>query len=267
MNSDEIRRAECLLNALVGNAVASAECDKYNLRIGFEGDLWFNTSSAWRVMRGSAPLFGSGDIGEKSSIDVQKALGSLKGLRVISTLVSTSWETQILLEKDCFVDVFPNSVQYEVWEAHTKDGWVIFSGGGVTVFPPATRAAPPAPIDIYNAKRDLPVTPVMIQLVTEIMQGIEGLLSVGLGDFFQTGCSQKGHRDGGAFDVVELNGIPIASLGEDEQMTSLLRAVQTGANRRGVRENYGPAGIFQNGCEVLVPKLKARFSRYLHIRM
>jgi hypothetical protein len=70
----------------------------------------------------------------------KKVLDSIKGLEVISTSVSPSWDTRLVLENEYVLEVIPDSVEYETWEAHIEADWVIFVGGEVTLFPPAKNA-------------------------------------------------------------------------------------------------------------------------------
>jgi len=135
MSNGDIRRAEDLLKAFVGNAVISSESSEYQLRLVFEKSLEFVVSSPWRVFLRGTLLVGSGDVGGENA---KKVLNSIQGLAVTSTSVSPSWDTRLVLENDYILEVIPDSVQYETWEAHVEAGWVIFVGGEVTLFPPAT---------------------------------------------------------------------------------------------------------------------------------
>jgi hypothetical protein len=263
MSNGDIRRAEGLLNTLVGNAVISSESSEYQLRLVFEKDFEFVVSSPWRVMLRGALLGGSGDVGGPNA---KKMLDSIKELEVISASVSPSWDTRLVLEKDYILEVIPDSVQYETWEAHVEAGWVVFVGGEVTLFPPATRADGnhATSVNVYGAG-GCPLAPETAQVVADIMQGIEGLRSIGVATPSQTGCARTSHRQNVAFDVVELNGTPVSWFADHAQESTLLKRVQLAASKRGAKESYGPAGIFQNGSEVLVPELQARFTRHLHI--
>jgi hypothetical protein len=136
MSNGDVRRAEGLLNTFVGNAVISSESNEYQLRLVFEKSLEFVVCSPWRVALKGVLLGGSGDVG---GVNVKKVLDSTKGLKVISACVSPSWDTRLVLENDYILEVISDSVQYETWEAHLEAGWVIFGGGEVTLFPPATR--------------------------------------------------------------------------------------------------------------------------------
>jgi hypothetical protein len=137
MSSVDIRRAEDFLNTLVGSACVSSESNEYQSRLVFEKKLEFVVSSPWRVLLKGTPIAGSGDIGD---IKGKNMLDSIKGLRVTAASVSSSWDTRLVLENNYIFEVIPDSVQYETWEAHLEAGWVIFAGGEVTLFPPATRA-------------------------------------------------------------------------------------------------------------------------------
>ncbi len=81
---------------------------------------------------------GSGDIKDGASEEI---LRHLEGLKVISIFVSDRWDTQLLFEQDRVVEVISDSVRYETWEAHLEVGWVVFAGGGTTLFPPSDRPA------------------------------------------------------------------------------------------------------------------------------
>ena len=132
-----VRRAEDFLAAFVGKAVISSEGSEYQLRLVFEKSLEFVSSSPWRVMLRGALLGGSGDMGGANE---KKVLDSIKGLEIISASVSPSWDTRLVLQNNYILEVIPDSVQYETWEAHVEAGWVIFVGGEITLFPPAKNA-------------------------------------------------------------------------------------------------------------------------------
>jgi hypothetical protein len=172
------------------------------------------------------------------------------------------------LEKDYILEVIPDSVQYETWEAHVEAGWVVFVGGEVTLFPPAASSGDgqAANVNVYGAG-GCPLAQETVQVVADIMRGIEGLRSIGIATASQTGCSRASHRQSGAFDVVELNGTPVSWFSEHGQEGTLLKRVQLAVSKRGAKESYGPAGIFQNGSQVIVPELQARFTRHLHISL
>ena len=138
MSSVDIHRAENFLNTLIGSVVVSSESDEYQSRLVFEKQLEFVVSSPVEgAVEGYFPLVGSGDTGGMKG---KNMLDSIRGLRVTAASVSSSWDTRLVLENDYIFEVIPDSVQYETWEAHLEDGWVIFAGGEVTLFPPATRA-------------------------------------------------------------------------------------------------------------------------------
>jgi hypothetical protein len=263
MSNGDVRRAEELLNGFVGDKVDSLESSKYQLRIMFARGTEFVVSSPWRVSLDGTPLMGSGD-GDGGY--ATKALDSIKGLGVISTSVSPSWDTRISFEKDYTLEVIADSVLYETWEAHLEAGWVIFVGGNITLFPPATRAEnrQATNVNVYGAG-GYSVAPETAQAVEHILQGVDGLRSVGIATPSQTGCVRRSHGQDAAFDIVELNGTPVSWLTEHPQENTLLKRVQLTASQRGARESYGPAGIFQNGSQVMIPELQSRFTRHLHI--
>lgn len=263
MSDGDVRRAEGLLNTFVGKAIISSESTEYQLRLVFEKSLEFVVPSPWRVMLRGELQCGSGDVG---GANAEKVLDSIKGLKVTLASVSRSWDTRLVLERDYILEVIPDSVQYETWEAHVEAGWVVFVGGEVTLFPPATSSGgeQATNVNVYGAG-GCPLSPETVEVVTDIMRGIEGLRSIGIATPSQTGCARASHRQSGAFDVVELNGTPVSWFSEHAQESTLLKRVQLAASKRGARESYGPAGIFQNGSQVLVPELQARFTRHLHI--
>jgi hypothetical protein len=137
MSDNVVRRAEDFLAAFVGKAVISSEGSEYQLRLVFEQSLEFVSSSPWRIMLRGALLGGSGDMGGANE---KKVLDSIKGLEIISASVSPSWDTRLVLQNNYILEVIPDSVQYETWEAHVEAGWVIFVGGEITLFPPAKNA-------------------------------------------------------------------------------------------------------------------------------
>jgi hypothetical protein len=265
MSDSGVRRAEDLLQAFIGSAVIASESGKYQLRLMFENSLEFVVSSPWRVILRGNLLGGSGDEGGEHA---KQALDSVKGLKVVSASVLSAWDTRLVLQGDCVLEVIPDSVQYETWEAHVEVGWAIFGSGEFTLFPPAQRAdaREVTKVDVYGAEGS-PLTQEIIKAAAEIMQGIEGLRSVGIAPPSQTGCTRTSHRRSSAFDVVELNGTPLSSLTEHGEEDTLLKRVQLAASNRGAKESYGPAGLFQNGSQVLVPELQARFTRHLHISL
>ena len=261
MSDSGVRRAEDLLQAFIGRAVIASESGKYQLRLMFENSLEFVVSSPWRVILRGNLVGGSGDVGGEYA---KQALDSVKGLKVVSASVFSAWETRLVLQGDCVLEVIPDSVQ----EAHVEVGWAIFGSGEVILFPPPQRAdrREVAKVDVYGAEGS-PLTQEIIQAAAEIMQGIEGLCSVGIAPPSQTGCTRTSHRRSSAFDVVELNGTPLSSLTEHGEEDTLLKRVQLAASNQGAKESYGPAGLFQNGSQVLVPELQARFTRHLHISL
>lgn len=137
MLNSNARRAEDLLSAFVGKRVLSIEGSEYQLRLVFEKSLEFVSSSPWRMMLRGTLLGGSGDMG---GVNEKKVLASIKGLEVISNSVSPSWDTRFIMENDYVLEIIPDSVEYETWEAHVEAGWAVFVGGEVTLFPPAKDA-------------------------------------------------------------------------------------------------------------------------------
>jgi hypothetical protein len=266
MSNEGVRRANDLLSRLIGREITSLETGEFQLRLLFGKEVSFIADSAWRLVHDGRLLIGSGD--GQGSKPLNGQLDRLEGLRVVSATVLPSWETRLVLDRDYVFELIPDSVRYEIWEAHLEVGWAIFSGGEITLFPPTPKASEALPpVDVYALAGSVPVAQATIQAATAIMQGVEGLHSAGIADPSQTGCRQSSHRRTRAFDVIELNGIPLSSSVEREDLSTLLRAVQSVASQRGASEVYGPAGIFQNGSEVLVPALQSRFTRHLHIAL
>jgi hypothetical protein len=199
---------------------------------------------------------------------MEEELNCLKGLKVVSASVLSSWETRLVLDRGYVFEVIPNSVRYETWEALLEVGWAIFSAGEVTIFPPGQKAREALPpVDVYTVAGSTPVPQETIQAAVDIMHNIEGLHSAGIADPSQTGCRQSSHRRSKAFDIIELNGIPLSAPAEHDNLRTLLQTIQSVTRQRGASEVYGPAGIFQNGSEVLVSALQSQFTRHLHIAL
>ena len=81
--------------------------------------------------------------------------------------------------------MIPDSVQYETWEAHIKAGWVVFVGGGITLFPPAPNSdgEPASQIAVYGAAG------CALSAETVTSCGIEGLRSIGIASPSHTGIT------------------------------------------------------------------------------
>jgi hypothetical protein len=139
-NTDD-GRAQRLLSELVGSDVSSAECDEHQLRLIF-GRSEFVTHSPWRIVIRGELLVGSGDIQGRDS---EAVLKHVKGRNVVSVLVSDCWDTQLLFENGCVLEIMSDSVMYETWEAHLAAGWVVLAGGGVTLFPPSASQEADSP--------------------------------------------------------------------------------------------------------------------------
>jgi hypothetical protein len=85
-------------------------------------------------------------------------------------------------------------------------------------------------------------------------------------------CPGHGHELGGAaVDINALNGKPVSLYGKDPDLTNAVNDFQAAANRSGsgghgaAAENYGPAGLWQNGKAVQDAKLLNQFHDYIHI--
>ncbi len=138
MTDDSRFGAEDLLNKFGGKQVASLEQGEYQLRLMFEPGIEFVASSPWRLFQAGRLLIGSGDIQEANHRQGE-ALQLLKGLKIVATSVSSSWDSRLIFECDYVFEVIADTVQYEVWEAHLEVGWVVFAGGELTLFPSASR--------------------------------------------------------------------------------------------------------------------------------
>jgi len=68
-------------------------------------------------------------------------LASLIGLKVVSASILRFEDTELRLERGFIVQVISDAVQFETWDAHLDVGWVIFSDGKLTIFPPPSVAA------------------------------------------------------------------------------------------------------------------------------
>jgi hypothetical protein len=72
-------------------------------------------------------------------------------------------------------------------------------------------------------------------------------------------------------NINAVNGKPVSLYGKDPDVTKEVNDLQAAANRsdsggRGVAvENYGPAGLWQNGKPVHDAKLQNQFHDYIHI--
>ena len=88
----------------------------------------------------------------------------------------------------------------------------------------------------------------------------------------QTTCPGHGHEPGGAaVDINALNGKPLSLYGKDPDVTKAVNAFQAAANRSGpsgpgvAAENYGPAGLWQNGKPIQDAKLQNQFHDHIHV--
>lgn len=135
MSATDHDRAKELLSEFVGCGISSIECDEFQLRLIFQDKSEFVTQSPWRLVLGGDLLMGSGDIKERDSEEI---FGHLKGLQVISVVISGCGDTQLQFEHEHVIEVVANSIRYETWEAHIGAGWVVFAVGGTTLFPPSS---------------------------------------------------------------------------------------------------------------------------------
>ncbi|MCU1305900.1 MAG: hypothetical protein JWN45_595 [Acidobacteriaceae bacterium] len=134
MSIAELDHARQLLSGLIGKGIVGVDSYEYQLRLIFGDKSEFSTQSAWRLIFRNNLLIGSGD---PKNLVSGEFLKHLSGLKVVSILISDLWDTQLLFENGYFLEVFSDSLRYETWEAHLQVGWVIFSEGSITVFPPA----------------------------------------------------------------------------------------------------------------------------------
>jgi hypothetical protein len=88
----------------------------------------------------------------------------------------------------------------------------------------------------------------------------------------KTTCPAHGHQPGGAaVDINAVNGKPVSLYGKDPDVTKAVKDFQAAANRSGpggpgvAAENYGPAGLWQNGKPVRDAKLQNQFHDHIHI--
>ncbi|HEY1900969.1 MAG TPA: hypothetical protein VGG56_00950 [Terracidiphilus sp.] len=138
MQSADLERAQTYLRSFIGRTLSSIECDEFHMELVFEDDARFQTHSCWRFMHGNCLLYGHGDIGGQVSKDV---FAGLIGLKVVSTSMSSCGDTDLRFGKDHSIQTISDTVQFETWDAHVEEGWVIFSSGSTTVFPPPARLA------------------------------------------------------------------------------------------------------------------------------
>ena len=139
-SGDGFDRADFLLRGLVGRQLVSIEKSEFQLRLIFGPGTEFITSSPWRLCQDSQPLIQAAAIFEPAEATVPFA-DLVVGAKVVSTAVSRLWETKLFLERGYVLEVFPDSVRYEIWESHLEVGLVIFSGGNTTLFPPASPSS------------------------------------------------------------------------------------------------------------------------------
>jgi hypothetical protein len=138
MSSPDFERAHAYLQNFVGKTLASFDCDESHLRLVFEGGTNIETHGPWRIVSHDILEVGSGDVGSPFSKD---ALELLIGRQLVHASITLTFVTGLGFEGDQTVELISDSVQYEVWEAHLKEAWVIFQEGQLTVFPPASSDA------------------------------------------------------------------------------------------------------------------------------
>ena len=138
----DFENAQTFLRSLIDKSLSSIECDEFHLELLFHDGSHFNTQCSWRIGQGDSLLFGSGDIGGQISKDV---VGALIGLKVVSASISNFEDTDLCFEKGYVVHTISDTAQFETWDINLDVGWVIFSGGHITVFPPAPVEPTPTP--------------------------------------------------------------------------------------------------------------------------
>jgi hypothetical protein len=138
MPSADFENAQKRLCDFIDKTLSAIECDEFQLEILFHDGSRFRTQCSWRIAQGDSLLFGSGDVGGQISTDV---LASLIGLKVVSASILRFEDTELRLERGFIVQVISDAVQFETWDAHLDVGWVIFSDGKLTIFPPPSVAA------------------------------------------------------------------------------------------------------------------------------
>jgi hypothetical protein len=139
MQFTDLERAQTYLRRLIGRTLSRIECDEFHMELFFEDGAQFQTHCCWRFIQGNSLLFGHGDIGGQVSKDV---FAGLIGLKVVSISMSSCGDVDLRFESDYSVQTIADTVQFEPWDAHVEEEWVIFSGSSITLFPPA--AALPA---------------------------------------------------------------------------------------------------------------------------
>jgi len=139
MSSPDFEQACTYLQNFVGRTLESYECDELHLRLVFEGGTNIQTHGPWRIVSHDVLEVGSGDVGSAFSKDT---LDLLIGRKLIHASITLTFITGLGFEDDQTIELISDSVQYEIWEAHLKEAWVIFQDGQLTVFPPATTETP-----------------------------------------------------------------------------------------------------------------------------
>jgi hypothetical protein len=110
------------------------------MELVFKDHSRFQTHCSWRIMKSNSLVFGGGDIGDPVS---QNAYIGLIGLEVTLASMSNLGDTKLTFDEDYAVEAIADTVQYESWDAHLDVGWIILSGGHITVFPSAPIGAMP----------------------------------------------------------------------------------------------------------------------------
>jgi hypothetical protein len=264
LNAEE-QMAQDLLKDLLGIEIESVDEAEHHLRLNLTSGYEFTTSSPWRILHQGRLVTGSGDYSNRSEREV--SLDFLRGARFRHVVLSPAWNTCLGLDNDYIFEVIPDSIQYEVWEAHLPSGHVIFIGGEPTVFPPA-RQAPAAParqLSIYRMDQAAEVEKALKEIIAAIALRVMGIHSVGIAEPNATKCRCSSHGGNVAGDIAEINGVPVSLYGHQDDMSDLVRALEQSAVQQGAAEVYGPAGIFQNGSEIQIPELHAKFKNHLHI--
>lgn len=134
MSEIATRRAQDLLREFEGKSINSVNIMEFQLRLAFSPYAALIVFSAWRILHRDEAILGSGDgDAERLRVEPEKRL---QGLKVISTSVSPSCDSQLVFEQSYQLQMFADSVAYETWEAHSEKAHALFSGGEITIFPP-----------------------------------------------------------------------------------------------------------------------------------
>jgi hypothetical protein len=134
MSVSNLSYIRSLLSRLANKTLSSIASDELHLELIFEAPFRFQTHCSWRLFAGDKMLIGQGDVGSQIARDT---LDRLIGLKILSVSVSNRFDTDFRFEGDYVLQAISDTMQYEVWDAHIEEGWVILEGGSIAIFPPA----------------------------------------------------------------------------------------------------------------------------------